>query len=194
MKRAKFSLQFVVCALTLLMARLACANLVTNGDFESGNLNGWSTGYFSYDVAVDSTHPHTGTYAVHFGDQPMGYDNVLFQYINTTPGDTYSFSFWLQNTDPSPLEGFSADWDGSQLLLEFGLPTSGYTQYTFTEEATTNSTVIGFWAATFTPDTYIYVDDVTATPIATPEPSTISLLAAGLAGLWVWGRKKFKRI
>jgi hypothetical protein len=32
------------------------------------------------------------------------------------------------------------------------------------------------------------------TAATVPEPSTLLLLSPGLAGLWVWGRKKFKRI
>jgi hypothetical protein len=39
-----------------------------------------------------------------------------------------------------------------------------------------------------------YYEIVLSSPTTVPEPSTLLLIGPGLAGLWVWGRKKFKCI
>ena len=109
-------------------------NLVTNGSFETGDFSDWTVGGDSAtlntgpQLFVDNT-AESGTHAAAFGS--MGGDGTLSQTIATTPGETYTLSFWLENeTAGSDMNDFKAMWDGQTLLSLTNATQFGYTEYT----------------------------------------------------------------
>lgn len=75
-------------------------NLLTNGDFETGNLSGWIQG------AVAGWNGGSGS--VVFGGANTGnyryraWNRSLFQSFTTTPGQNYTFSFAFENDGGTP--------------------------------------------------------------------------------------------
>lgn len=81
------------------------------------------------------------------------------------------------------------EWDGSPLLNLSNVAAFGYTQYTFTVSGT-GTDQLSF--AGYEVPAFFYLDDVSVT--GAPEPSSVLLLASGLAGLIGAGRGKlFKK-
>lgn len=73
-------------------------NLLTNGDFETGNFTGWTltnNTYFTF-----SSSANTGNYA--YSDGTNGKISQLTQSFETTPGQVYVLSFAFKNTGGSP--------------------------------------------------------------------------------------------
>ena len=84
------------------------------------------------------------TYAAGMGS--MGSDGTLSQTIATTPGQTYTLSFWLKN-EGSGGNDFAAKWNGQNLLSLTNATQFGYTQYTYTVTATGSTSTLQFSAA-----------------------------------------------
>ncbi len=126
----------------------SASNLVANGSFETDSLSGWTVGGNSAVVSagpqlfVDAK-PESGSYAAAFGS--MGSDGTLSQTIATTPGETYTLSFWLENDAPGAND-FKALWNGQPLLSLTNASQSGYTEHTYAVTATGSSSTLEFSA------------------------------------------------
>jgi hypothetical protein len=105
--------------------------------------------------------------------------------IETVPGTTYTFSFWL--TQPYVVNqyvpgDFEALWNGTSVLSITSAIDFAWTHYTYTVLATGSSSTIAFTGrANTTWDTSrgYFLTDVSVSPAAIPEPATLSLLAIG---------------
>jgi len=175
------------------------ANLVVNGDFETGDLTGWtltgSTGFTGINTSGNS--PHGGGFQMSFG--AVGSDSVLMQsaQIRTIPGALCQFSFWLRNEDTGNSNDFSASWDnGTPLVSLVDANAFDYTQYTFIVKGR-GSDNIAFRAGN--PSAYYDLDDVSvecAQPAAAPTLSPIPLVGLGgmLAGVGIWLTRRRTRV
>jgi hypothetical protein len=118
-------------------------NLIINGGFETGDFTGWNQTGDTSQNTVDTSHPHSGTYAARLG--PVGDEGFLDQAFSSTPGASYTLSYWLLNYG-GPTNEFEAYIDrnilpGSQVVNSSAFP---YTQYTFPFIATGTTTDVMF--------------------------------------------------
>ena len=166
-------------------------NLVANGGFETGDFTGWTTApaasgsLFGVDNNDPTTNnsgdlPHSGTYFAYFGGTTVGSYDGISQDLATVPGTTYQVSFWLANDD-GPENDFQAYWGGNLILDVNNADPFGYTNYTFTETATSASTQLMFLA--YQVPGYFNLDDVSVSSI--PEPS--SFVLAGIVSIILGG-------
>jgi hypothetical protein len=170
--------------------------------------NGWLLGPPSYSInsninvlsavngSIDQGPESGGDYIGFHSPETDGSRDCLYQQLTTVAGQTYTISFWVASTASSVGNnvGLDVEWDentSNQTALDnptYTTPTNtgplAYTEYTFTETASTNDTRIDFHSV----DTngLIELDNVVVTAqSATPEPMTMLLTGSGLvlAGL-----------
>jgi len=157
--------------IALILANSAKANLVVNGDFESGDFTGWAlfgnTGFTGVSGSFGGVSPESGSYQAYFG--AVGSAGGIAQtVVTTTPGASYSFDFWLYNFGGTP-SSVNVTWGGSTVLSEVNPGSFGYTEYSYTETATSSATSIAF--AFQQNPSYFLLDNVSVTPV--PEPTTM---------------------
>jgi hypothetical protein len=136
---------------------LLAVNVMQNGGFESGNLNGWTqSGNTSATfVSGSSTYAHSGNYGLQAG--PSGSLGYISQAIPTVAGQSYLLSFWLNSPGGTPNE-FLVNWNGSSLFDQTNIPAVGWTNMQFIVMATGASTVLEFG---FRNDPYYFgLDDI----------------------------------
>jgi hypothetical protein len=150
-------------------------DLVVNGGFETGDFTGWTA---TSSLAVASGYGLGGGFGVKYG--PSDVDAQLYQSIATIPGATYTFSFWQQTRVSGPNE-FQANWNNMVVLELMDTPiTANFTQYIFTEVATSSSTQIRF-ALRQSPG-FSAMDQVSVEPAPiVPEPSSLLMVGTALA-------------
>jgi PEP-CTERM motif len=161
------------------------ANIVVNGGFETGDFTGWTltgnTGFSGVQCPGPGFVPE-GNCDAFFG--PVGSDAVLSQTLSTLVNSSYEITFQFENDGGTPND-FSASFGGTSLFSGTDLPASPFHLLSFTVPATGSSSTLQF---AFRQDpAFMQLDAVTVSPV--PEPGTMALLGAGIAGLW-WRRRK----
>ena len=175
------------CVGTLVLPAAAASNLVYNGGFESGDFTGWILSGNPIPGVVDTSSPHSGTYAANlFAAGSPGY---MEQILSTNPGTTYQLSYFLESDGGVP-NLFSAQIAGTTLFNATDIPSQPYTEYSFSFLATGASTDLKFG---FRDDPgSLHLDDISAT--ATPEPGSVYLLSFSVAlGVLTRLAKRLKR-
>ena len=162
------------------------SNLVGNGNFETGTFSNWTVGGNSgltpvgRQIDIETNGQGGSTYAAKIGS--MGADGTLSQTITTTPAQTYTLSFWLQNEASGTQDNdFNATWNGQTLLSLTNAAHSGYTQHTYTVTATGSTSTLEFSAANV-PSQWD-LDNISLTPAGstTTAPPAAPVITTGVA-------------
>ena len=180
----------VTAVAALSVAYPAKANLITNGDFETGNFAGWAT-LVQSDGNLSVTHgpgPNT-TFGATFASTGS-FPDFIIQTFATTPGTFYTLTFFYQVVSTGTANNeFDVFWNN----ISVGSPfpnlnaNSGFGTFTFHEKATGTSTDLAFGgrnAAGFD-----FLDNVSVTKAVPDGGWTVSLLGCALLGLATLRRK-----
>jgi hypothetical protein len=199
-------------AAVIAAAAPAHANLVLNPGFETGDLTDWAVNFGANHPWTAAGGPvNSGSFAASTGcvgaactDQTNpGTASSLSQVLTTVPGTTYSLTFWFEGAGAE--DELKVLWGGSVVLdlvdSDIVSNASGpLTEYTVNDlTANTISTTLSFLGRQ--DPGFDRLDDVDVEPTGTsnpnqppttpvPEPATLALFGAALAGFgWMRRRK-----
>jgi hypothetical protein len=159
------------------------ANLITNGGFETGDFTGWTIGGTGV-AGVDSSNPHSGSYAASFCC-----DVTLTQTIPTVAGATYDLTVWFAHFFPA--NSIQIYWNGNQIENATLITDANYFLSTYAGLVATGSlTEIEF---VFGGEGLVSLDDVSVTGVGVPEPFSTLWLALPFAGLIAFRRFRPER-
>jgi hypothetical protein len=184
-----FGLAVLWCLAAVWSAR-ADTNLLTNPGFETGNFSGWSAAGPFLGLQAG----HTGSFSAYCGS---GYNDngtvgdLFSQTVTTTPGLNYEVSLWVIGNGGAGPDEVYVLWDGSRILSLANQTYGAWTQLEVTVMATSASSTVGFGFRN-QPANYDF-DDAVVTPnviVQTPEPSTVTIGALGLAGFVAYRRRR----
>jgi hypothetical protein len=176
---------------TLAAFQIRADNIVTNPGFETGDLSGWNlSGAHSSPsdngiyYGVDPMDAHSGANGAYFG--PVGGILNLSQALATSPGTTYSVTFWLAHSPETPapyINSVQVSFGSTTLLNQTQAPVSDYTEYSYTAVAGSSATNLLF---AFRDDTSFFsLDDISVSaggPTPVPEPASILLVSSVFMG------------
>ena len=179
------------CAVLLVSAAVASANLMTNPGFESGDLTGWEqSGWYVGTGADAHSGTYGGAYAVPAG-RPSGDYYVALQYIPVTAGLSYNASMWDRTVLFNPSESFlevvfhdsSGSWIG-QTDTAAVTTSVAYTQYTLNGliapagAVTASVRAVVHTTGLTTDNAWHTFDDFQFDVV--PEPGTLALCLVGM--------------
>ena len=177
---------------TSAFAAHAGTELVTNGDFETGDVSGWTeagnlAGGYVFPVASDPVNS-SNILAIFALDNPY----FVSQNLQTLAGQRYNFSFDLQVQGVPATPGavsFEAWFNGVKLTSVVD-QSMEWTHFSFNNlQAAGSLTEIRF-AGRNDPD-FIRLDNVSVSASPVPEPESWALMLAGM-GMLAWRARSRK--
>jgi hypothetical protein len=185
MKKTFLALSLSLVMLSGLIRNVGAANLVQNGDFESGNSQGWSLqGSLQFICIPTAGTVSQGSYAWQF-DAYSSSPASLIQSIATIAGQEYNLSF-----DSSVIGGtanFLSISIGDQTLYSSAnSPDYGWITSSFNFIANQSNQNLVIRGAS--DPLWVEVDNISVTSV--PEPSTYALFGLGALALVIAYRRK----
>jgi hypothetical protein len=177
-----FRLALLGAAFAASTAQAAVVNLINNGDFETGDFTGWTQfGNTTFNGVACSPGFGAGSPCASFFG-PIGSAGGISQTLTGLDvGGEYILSFQLQNSADVP-SFFAVTFGTTTIYSETNPPASGpvgaYKGFNFNMQATAATQTLSF---TFRDDPGFFILDKVA--VTVPEPTTLALVAAALAGL-----------
>jgi hypothetical protein len=170
MKTSSFSCFVAIGLLFLITAGQTPANLIVNGDFETGTFAGWTTtpAPVGSDFGVGAVPPAHDTLGAIFSANGPDFDSISQTFV-TTPGDFYDLSFFYRVDEPAspPDNGLRVLFNGV-LVYENLNAISGFGTFTFTHlQATGSTTTVEFQGRNVAGSDYL--DDVS---VISESPAT----------------------
>jgi hypothetical protein len=183
----------------LALSGAAHANLLTNGDFATGDLSGWSDSgdvlaivQTAYTACCGIANATPGAYDASFGAGNKPDNGVLSQSFPTTVGKSYIVSFDYGAVDYSLPQSMNVSIVSGAHAFNIGISAIGmmdfatlFTPYAYTFTADAATTTLTFADTSgITDDVDGLLGEVSAVPVSRiPEPSCFALLAIGIAGV-----------
>jgi MYXO-CTERM domain-containing protein len=174
-------------------ARPALAqNLIQNGNFATGDFTDWTTtgSFFAVTSASFGINPPQA------GDQIAQADgnDSLSQTFATTIGVTYELAFASANSRGPNTQGnvyIQGLVNGTTLFTDTtDLANTSWVNSTYDFTADATSTTVQLAMNFFNANGDGLITEISVTPVATPEPSTLAFGALGLFGLIAARRRK----
>ena len=184
-------------------ANAARADLIINGTFGTGDFTGWtqagdtdftsvlSSGIYPNNLSGDQYHVEAGTLAASTPTNPDVFN--LSQSIATVAGQSYTFSFYINETDTTDAlnvnttDAVQVFWNAKSLVNISEFTTNGWQLYSFTETAVSSSTNIQFNLSDYS--SYVGLADVSVLAAA-PVPLSPTFYSFGLGLLSLLGFRK----
>ena len=186
----------VALCITLIITNSFGAQLIVNGDFASGNFNGWSASNMSISQNNNGIRALSGDAYFAY----TGKNGSLSQTINTVAGNAYTLSF-IANNDVNnqlynPTQCFiSASQNGNLIFKNFSnlAIVNSWVQQSYTFTANTNQTTLQI-AMNFQPaNSQGYIDRISVVGASSvPESSTYALVGLGALALIVVNHRRSK--
>ncbi len=142
---------------------------LVNGDFETGDLTGWSQNGSQIQALFLGEGGAFGNYAAEL-QAPGG--ETLSQSVATTPGQHYIVGFSVTGDPDSGTNSFVATWDGTQILALSDVQDGAFTHYTFdvVGDPSSSTTALQF---SYTDDgSAMFLDQVSVSPETAPATET----------------------
>jgi len=145
---------------------------LVNGDFETGDLTGWTQTGSEIQALFLGLGGSFGNYAAELAAPGGIGTETLSQDVATTPGQHYIVSFSVTGDPDSANNSFVATWDGTQILALNDVQSGAFTHYTFdvVGDPATFSTALQF---TYADDgSAMFLDQVSVSPETAPATET----------------------
>ena len=155
--------------------------IVTNGGFETSDLEAWTpSGVSGTLISTNSLYASSGIYGLALG--PVGGIGYLSQTVPTVPGQLYLLSCWFDTPDGLTPNNFQVSWNGISLLNINNWLASGWFNPQFFVKATSTNSTIQFG---FQDDpSYLGLDEITLQPASLPKLISVKNVADTVTFTW----------